>query len=277
MEDVARAAGVNKATVSRALKGDSRISSATREKVWNTAKELGYRLDLTASGLSGGRTGLVAIVLGSLKPWFCPLFFSGVNRVLTKSGLDFLLKMPGFNRNALSGSLMSRRVDCILLAGNGEEDAHTPALFLEIPTVTAGFRIDGLPAVLVSEQETVSRLRLIASGRPLRLASGPSPLFPFLAENIAAETPDTEDAFWIFDDCAPETENFPSGCLCALPGDPGREGFFRLEWPAFEMGVTAGRLLLKALAGKEAFSACFMPVPLLRDPSGEKLLFEKMN
>ncbi|MBP9028047.1 MAG: LacI family DNA-binding transcriptional regulator, partial [Aminivibrio sp.] len=46
MEDVARLAGVNKATVSRALRGDSRISQTTREKVWKTAKELGYRLDL---------------------------------------------------------------------------------------------------------------------------------------------------------------------------------------------------------------------------------------
>ncbi len=277
MEDVARAAGVNKATVSRALKGDSRISSATREKVWNAAKELGYRLDLTASGLSGGRTGLVAIVLEKLKPWFNPLFFSGVNRVLAKAGMDFLLKMPGFNWDALSGSLTSRRVDCILFAGSGEGKIVSPAQFLQIPAVTVGFRIEGLPAVLVSEKETISRLRFIASGRPLRLASGLSPLFPFLSESIADTDADTEDVFGVFDDCAPETETIHSGCLCVLPGDPGREGFFSLEWPAFEMGVTVGRLLLKVIAGKETYPTCCMPVPLLRDPSGEKLLFEKMN
>ena len=51
MEDVAKLAGVNKATVSRALKGDSRISSATREKVWEAARSLGYQPDAVAGGL----------------------------------------------------------------------------------------------------------------------------------------------------------------------------------------------------------------------------------
>ena len=48
MDDVARLAGVNKATVSRALKGDHRISPATREKVWKSAKVLGYHPDAVA-------------------------------------------------------------------------------------------------------------------------------------------------------------------------------------------------------------------------------------
>ncbi|HPK43333.1 MAG TPA: LacI family DNA-binding transcriptional regulator, partial [Synergistales bacterium] len=45
MSDVARAAQVNKATVSRVLRGDARISPATVEKVWAAIKELGYRPD----------------------------------------------------------------------------------------------------------------------------------------------------------------------------------------------------------------------------------------
>ncbi len=52
MSDVARAAQVNKATVSRVLRGDPRISSATSEKVWAAIKDLGYRPDAIARGLS---------------------------------------------------------------------------------------------------------------------------------------------------------------------------------------------------------------------------------
>lgn len=59
MEDVAKLANVNKATVSRALKGDSRISASTRERVWKAAKALGYQPDAVARGLSSNRTGLL--------------------------------------------------------------------------------------------------------------------------------------------------------------------------------------------------------------------------
>ena len=279
MEDVARFAGVNKATVSRALKGDPRISSATRDKVWNAAKVLGYRLDRTASVLSGGRTGLAAVVLENLKPWFSPLFFCGLNRVLGKAGMEILLKLPGFNNDVLEASLISRRVDCILLAGNGEGIAPARFLLSKIPVVTAGFSIAETPSVLVSEQETLSRLRSVSSGRPLCLVSGTSPLFPFLSRSIANSETAREECFWIMDDWAPEDVGcrVRFGCVCALPEEPVRSGFFRLEWPAFEMGVAVGRLLIKTLSGKDVFPTHLLPVPLLRDTMGEKLLFEKMN
>lgn len=279
MEDVARFAGVNKATVSRALKGDPRISSFTSEKVWNAAKTLGYRIDRTASGLSGGKTGLAAVVLESIRPWFSPLFFSGLNRVLGNAGMDILLKMPGFNEDALEASLVSRRVDCILLAGSGERILPSRFLLAQIPCVTAGFSIPETPSVLVSEQETFSRLRAISSGRPLRFVSGTSPLFPFLSRCTANFDTNPEDLFWIMDDCVPEDLEYPVrfGCVCSFPEEPLRTGFFRLEWPAFEIGVAVGRLLLKALSGKQTFPTCLLPVPLVRDLVGDKILFGKMN
>ena len=279
MEDVARFAGVNKATVSRALKGDPRISSVTSEKVWNAAKTLGYRIDRTASGLSGGKTGLAAVVLESLRPWFSPLFFSGLNRVLGNAGMDILLKMPGFSDDALEASLVSRRVDCILLAGSGEGMAPSRFLLPQIPVVTAGFSNAETPSVFVSEQETLSRLRSVSSGRPLRFVSGTSPLFPFLSRSITDSEAAPEEYFWIMDGCVPEdvgrTVRF--GCVCTLPEEPVRTGFFRIEWPAFEMGVAVGRLLMKASSGKDVFPTRLMPVPLVRDPAGEKILFGKMN
>ncbi len=57
MEDVARSAGVNKATVSRALRGDPRICRDQGKSMENR-EELGYRLDLAASGLSQAKQEL---------------------------------------------------------------------------------------------------------------------------------------------------------------------------------------------------------------------------
>lgn len=51
MDAVAAAAGVSTSTVSRALKGDPRISSATRERIRRIAEEMGYRPNPLVSAL----------------------------------------------------------------------------------------------------------------------------------------------------------------------------------------------------------------------------------
>lgn len=65
---VAQASSVDKATVSRALRGDTRISRATKDRVWYWAKKLGYQPDEMARGLSGKESGLVALCMGA-KSW----------------------------------------------------------------------------------------------------------------------------------------------------------------------------------------------------------------
>lgn len=49
--DIARICNVSRTTVIRALNDQGRISSETKERILNTAKELGYRPDLLARGL----------------------------------------------------------------------------------------------------------------------------------------------------------------------------------------------------------------------------------
>lgn len=53
LSDIAEAAGVNKSTVSLALRGDPRVKEATREKVLKIAADLGYRPDTHLSHLMG--------------------------------------------------------------------------------------------------------------------------------------------------------------------------------------------------------------------------------
>ena len=55
MKDIALAAGVDSSTVSLALRGDPRISEATRTKVREVAERLGYRRDPALSALAESR------------------------------------------------------------------------------------------------------------------------------------------------------------------------------------------------------------------------------
>ncbi|MEP7221397.1 MAG: substrate-binding domain-containing protein [Novosphingobium sp.] len=61
--DVAALAGVSQSTVSRALAGDTVVSSATRARVADAARQLNYHVDENAARLRTGRTGTLAVVV----------------------------------------------------------------------------------------------------------------------------------------------------------------------------------------------------------------------
>ncbi len=62
IRDVAAAAGVSRTTASDALTGNGRVGAATRDLVHATARRLGYRANVHARMLRGGRSGMLAIV-----------------------------------------------------------------------------------------------------------------------------------------------------------------------------------------------------------------------
>jgi DNA-binding LacI/PurR family transcriptional regulator len=61
LEDVAREAGVSAATVSHALSGKGRLPDATRARVREVARRMGYSPNPAARRLAGGRSGLIAV------------------------------------------------------------------------------------------------------------------------------------------------------------------------------------------------------------------------
>lgn len=64
--DVAGAAGVSLATVSRVLNNPSRVSEATRERVLKVIKELGYRPNMIARGLASKKTTTVGVIISDV-------------------------------------------------------------------------------------------------------------------------------------------------------------------------------------------------------------------
>ncbi|MEO1779479.1 MAG: LacI family DNA-binding transcriptional regulator, partial [Pseudomonadota bacterium] len=66
MRDVARAAGVSRMTVSRALKKDSPVSVETRERILKVVRDMNYVPDQMAGSLTTKRSGFVAVLVPSL-------------------------------------------------------------------------------------------------------------------------------------------------------------------------------------------------------------------
>lgn len=119
MQDVAREAGVDKATVSRALSGDPRISEKTRAKVMDAVRKLNYHIDKNARNLSTNSSRLIGVVLAELAvPWL-GAFLSGLDRVLAGSEYELLVKSTGGNAQRAArelGRLRDRNADGVIWA-----------------------------------------------------------------------------------------------------------------------------------------------------------------
>jgi len=140
MQDVAKEAGVDKATVSRVLKGDHRISERTRVKVIEAVRRLNYRPDRNAKNLSTKKSGLVGIVLAEFNCSWLPPFLSGIDRALANSEYEFIIKCTdGSPQRAVRelGKLIDRNVEGLIWG----DAANRPEAVL-VPLVTLGFKTD---------------------------------------------------------------------------------------------------------------------------------------
>jgi LacI family transcriptional regulator len=87
IDDVARAAGVSRQTVSRAMNDKGDISEATRRRVLATIEELDYRPSAFARGMRTQRAGTVALVLPDIANPFFPAVARGVFDAAAARGL----------------------------------------------------------------------------------------------------------------------------------------------------------------------------------------------
>lgn len=68
LQDIARECEVDISTVSRAMRDDPRVTEATRKRIQATARRVGYRPNLLATHLAGGRTRTIWLITPSLDP-----------------------------------------------------------------------------------------------------------------------------------------------------------------------------------------------------------------
>ncbi|WP_305988815.1 LacI family DNA-binding transcriptional regulator [Roseibium sp. MMSF_3544] len=90
--DIAQRLGISTASVSMALRGNSGVSLATRQRVEEVAEELGYVYDRGAALLRTGQSNTVGIVVGTLSNSFFGELVSGVDEVIGEARkISFLL------------------------------------------------------------------------------------------------------------------------------------------------------------------------------------------
>jgi LacI family transcriptional regulator len=117
IKDIARAAKVSIATVSRALNGFDNVTDETRRHVCAVAARLGYIPHEGARSLSSRRTQCVGAVLPDLYGEFFSELIRGIDRVARTHGLHLLLSCSHGDVAEVTAALraMRGRVDGLLV------------------------------------------------------------------------------------------------------------------------------------------------------------------
>ena len=98
LKDIAVAAGVDAMTVSRGLRGEGRMAPATRKRVLETARRLGYKPNAAARAVVRGRFDAVALVLGSFEESHSILpmgLLHGISDALAEDGSRLIVSRIG--------------------------------------------------------------------------------------------------------------------------------------------------------------------------------------
>jgi LacI family transcriptional regulator len=113
-QDVARAAGVSQATVSRVL-NDGSVSDATRRRVLRAVGELGYTPNVLARGLVTRSTSLVGVVVSDITNVFYPELLEALAARLSLVRLKMLfINAASLDNAAAAQLLIEQNVDAAI-------------------------------------------------------------------------------------------------------------------------------------------------------------------
>jgi LacI family transcriptional regulator len=115
--DLASKLSISIATVSRALNDDPVVSKKTKKKIFDLAKELGYRHNRFASNLRKQKTNTIGVIVHELNSNFITSVLAGIESIATDAGYDMIIAHSGESAekekaNALN--LFHKRVDGLI-------------------------------------------------------------------------------------------------------------------------------------------------------------------
>ena len=144
-KEVARLAGVSQPTVSRALRGDRRITPATVERVQRAATQLGYVPSNVARSLATRSTKRIAVVAAELTNPFYPALIAPLHDALERAGFGTILVTDRGGAEVDYAPLFDGSVDGVVLT-SGSLNSDLPVRL----------RSRGIPVVLVNRSVGVA-------------------------------------------------------------------------------------------------------------------------
>lgn len=150
MKDIARDLNVSVVTVSKVLRNHSDIGPATRERVLQRVKELGYQPNWVARSLVTRRTYIIGLVVPDLMHSFFAEVAKGVGRKIRPRGYNVVISNSEEDAQLEAQEvnlLLARQVDGLILASAqkpGQSDLFQRIEEHKVPVVLIDRCISGL-------------------------------------------------------------------------------------------------------------------------------------
>jgi LacI family transcriptional regulator len=164
IREVADAAGVSTATVSRALSGVQTVDPELVARVRQSAESLGYRANRVARALRRQSTQTVGLVIPDITNSFFPAVVQAIEKELRRSGLSLLLCDAGNDAAVeaeLVRNLFDHQVDGLLISAC-DQVASRPAIEMaasRIPVLQIDQRaVDKVPYVGVGQADAIRQI-----------------------------------------------------------------------------------------------------------------------
>jgi LacI family transcriptional regulator len=157
INDIARIAGVSKATVSRVLNNNSKVDKGLRDKVLAVIEEADYRPSALARGLVKNESKLIGIMIPNIANNVFGVLIEGVSRVAELYGYDIILSLTGVTSNKELHYLnlyRDKQVDGIIFGSEEFKKEHIETIQrYNIPCVLMGKKstIPEIPSVHIDD------------------------------------------------------------------------------------------------------------------------------
>lgn len=158
IRSLARELNLSISTVSKALKDSYEISTETKKRVLEAAKELGYHPNPYASSLRRKKSNTIAVVIPEVADSFFSVAIKGIEEIAQAKGYHVLIYLTYesyLKEKKILQEFKNGRVDGLLISVTSEtvDTEHIRALGDNVPVVFFDRAIDGMKAAKITTND----------------------------------------------------------------------------------------------------------------------------
>lgn len=145
--EVAKASGVSLATVSRVINNQTNVTEATRKKVQDTIKRLGYKPSGLAQALATSKSTTIGVVIPAANYVYISNFLNGITEVAKQKGYNLSLFSTAHSkedaRQVLDNVIKSHCDGAIIFDDELDEEDISQLADYAVPAIIVNNRVEG--------------------------------------------------------------------------------------------------------------------------------------